>query len=87
VAARDPGDRRTIARIGGLTRAARHDGRQMTERARRAGPGSIDYWIPKVDPDGNLDRDDAERRATAARSAHFIRLGRKSGQARRAGAV
>jgi hypothetical protein len=84
---RDPNERRTIARIGGLTRAARYDSRQMTARARRAGPGSIDYWIPKVDPDGTLDRDEADRRATAARSAYFVSLGRKSGQARREGAA
>jgi hypothetical protein len=40
-------------------------------------------WAKQVDPDGVLSPDERERRARAAKQAHFTRLAFKSAKARR----
>jgi hypothetical protein len=76
-------ERTLISRIGGLTRAARHDGVAMTEAARANGPGRLPYWENQVDPDGILDDAERIRRAEAARKAHYSAMALKSAQVRR----
>lgn len=50
----------------------------------KASPASVDYWLDKVDPDGQMT--DQQRRAAAdsARKAYFSRLAFASAKARRA---
>jgi hypothetical protein len=67
------------ARIGGFARAARYDGRDVTEAARSA---FLDRFRAEVDPDGVLPEEERERRAQAARRAYFARLAFESSKAR-----
>jgi hypothetical protein len=53
-----------------------------TAAARAAGPGSLDYWLNKVDPDHLLDDAERARRAESAKKAHYARLAFRSAQAR-----
>jgi hypothetical protein len=78
-----PEHRALIARIGGYARAAKHDSTEMTAKARANGPGSIEYWERKVDPEGVLTPEERQRRATAAKSEHYARLALASAKARR----
>jgi hypothetical protein len=72
--------RSQIARIGGLARAAKYDGREVTKAARRA---FTDRWTREVDPKGILSERERERRARAAMCAHMQRLALRSAQVRR----
>lgn len=80
----DPLVRRQVARIGGLTRAARYDGREVTRAARR---GFIARFEDEVDPDGQLPPGERQRRARAAMRAHMARLALRSAKSRRKGAA
>jgi hypothetical protein len=81
---RDPIVRRQVARIGGLTRAARYDGRVVTSAARR---GFMARFEDEVDPDRQLPLDERQRRAQAAMRAHMARLALRSAKSRRKGAA
>jgi hypothetical protein len=81
---RDPLVRRQVARIGGLTRAARYDGREVTGAARR---GFMARFEDEVDPDGQLPQGERQRRAQAAMRAHMARLALRSAKSRRKGAA
>ena len=68
------------ARLGGLARAARYDGREMTAKAtatRRA------KFLREVDPDGTLPEAERERRAAAAERFYMARLAYRSHAAQR----
>jgi hypothetical protein len=56
-----------------------------TAPARAAGPGSIDYWLSKLDPDLFADATDKQKldAADAKRREFYARLAYKSAQARR----
>jgi hypothetical protein len=56
----------------------------MTEAARRVNPSSLDYWLPKVDPNSELTEEERLRRAEHARKAHCYRMSLKSARARAA---
>jgi hypothetical protein len=53
---------------------ARHDGAEITAAARAAGPGSLEYWRRRVDPAGELDPAERERRARHEKEAFYARL-------------
>lgn len=71
-------------RRGALATLSKYDPRELTAKARSRGPGTLAYWLERVDPDGVLTRSEAERRARCAQSLHFARLADKSAAARRA---
>lgn len=73
-------DRVICGRIGGYTRAAMYDSREMTAPARRAFDERFDH---QVDPDGILPPAERAKRAGAARKAYFAALAQKSATARR----
>jgi len=79
-----PQERSTRARIAALELHARVDSREHTEAARAKSPGQLDYWRDRVDPDGQLDRVERDRRAELKRRAHFQRLALASARSRRA---
>lgn len=69
----------TIARLGGLTRAATHDGVSVTDRARStfrdsflAGHGCS--VCPRREIPEDLPLTERTRRANALRKAHYIRI-------------
>lgn len=80
MASRDPLVRRQVARIGGLTRAARYDGREVTSAARR---GFMARFEDEVDPERKLSLAERQRRAQAAMRAHMARLALRSAKSRR----
>jgi hypothetical protein len=69
------------AKLGAYSLHAQRDPHETTRAARDA----FDARFARiVDPTGELDPAERERRATAARRAHFARLALRSAQARRA---
>lgn len=66
-----PEERSRRARVAALARWSREDGHQGTQAARES---FLDSFARKVDPDGELDPTERERRATAARREHFTRM-------------
>jgi hypothetical protein len=77
-----PEERTLRARIGAHAMHARH-GKEVSQPARDASPGSDSYWDRQVDPDGVLDPQERARRAGHAKKAHFTRLAFASARARR----
>jgi len=75
-----PSERILRGRVGGFALAARRDPKVYTAPARAA---FMSKFLSQVDPDGVLPLAERERRATAARSAHFARMALKSAQSRR----
>lgn len=76
-----PMPRQLSGRLGGLTSWANTPDRTArTQRSRDAGPGSIDYWLAKLDQERFADATDEQRRAAAqaAKSAFYARLAAKS---------
>lgn len=76
-------------RVGGYARAAKHDGREMTEKARRTFTESfLDGHQCKVCPPvivpAGLPPAERGRRAEALRRSHFARVALASARARRA---
>ena len=69
-------------RLGALVLHSTHDSKELTRNARAASPGSTDYFLRQVDPDGVLDPAERQRRAEYAKKAHFTRLAMKSAAAR-----
>ena len=78
-----PAERSLRARIGAYARASQYDSREMTAAARAAGPGQLAYWLDKVDPEARLSVEERQRRAEAARSAHYAWMAYRSARARR----
>lgn len=77
--------RQLSGRLGGLKSWANTPDRTArTKRGRDAGPGSIDYWVCRLDPVKFADATDEQRlaAATAAKKAHYAGLALKSAQAR-----
>ncbi|WP_062434856.1 hypothetical protein [Herbidospora daliensis] len=78
-------DRRELARIAANERWARErDRTAATSAARAAGPGSIEYWLKRVDPDGVMSDADRLKAAGNAKAAFYARLTRAGRQARAA---
>lgn len=75
-----PGRMALLAKIGGLTAAARHSGPERTAAARAAYSA---HWLTLADPEGVLPEDERVRRAGLLKRAHFARLQLKSADARR----
>ncbi|MEJ7697129.1 MAG: hypothetical protein WKF78_11060 [Candidatus Limnocylindrales bacterium] len=75
----------SIAALGGLARAARHDSVAHTATARSAFHER--HFIDQVDPDRTLDEADRLRRASAAKRLHFARMAFLSHKARKANAA
>ena len=71
--------RRMRARAAAHARWAKEDGVEGTAKARAA---FMSKFEQQVDPDGVLPEEERQRRATAARKAHFTTLALKSSQAR-----
>jgi hypothetical protein len=67
----DPVQASLRARIGAYAQHAAHDTRETTRAARAAFNSKFEH---QVDPDGVLPEAERQRRAQAARSAHFARL-------------
>lgn len=79
-----PAQRSLQARLAASAKHARTDGREATAAARAASPGSDEYWIAKVDPNGELDVKERVKRARNAKREHFTRMALKSAKARAA---
>ena len=75
-----PSERVLRARIGAYALHAKRDPRETTAAARHA---FLSKFETEVDPEGILPSAERQRRAEAARKAHFTRLALKSAQARR----
>jgi hypothetical protein len=78
----DPAEMALRGRIGAYTTHARHDPRETTAAARAA---FLERFEHEVDPERVLPPAERERRASAARRAHFALLALKSLRARRGG--
>lgn len=66
-----PEERSLRARIGAFALHSKYDARLTTSKARAA---FLSGFEREVDPDGTLAPAERERRALAARRAHFTRL-------------
>ncbi|HUY08047.1 MAG TPA: hypothetical protein VMW80_01140 [Candidatus Dormibacteraeota bacterium] len=75
-----PSERSMRARVAAYRMHATHDPRQTTSKARATFLSSFERG---VDPTGCLSAEERQRRADAARRAHFTALALKSAQARR----
>ncbi len=81
-------ERRVQARIASNERWAQEDDRTAaTATARANGPGSLDYWLRKVDPDGRLPHADAVAKAESAKRVFYDRLAQLGRQAKAAKAA
>ena len=69
------------ARLAAHVMHARHDGREVTAKARAA---FLARFEREADPDGTLPIDERRRRAEQLRKAHFARLALASSKARKA---
>lgn len=63
---------------------SRYDSKKLSQPARDASPGSLNWHERQVDPDGVLDPAERARRAEHARRAYFTGLALKSAKARAA---
>jgi hypothetical protein len=63
---------------------SRYDSKKLSQAARDASPGSLNWHERQVDPDGVLDPVERARRAKHAKKAYFIDLALKSAKARAA---
>jgi hypothetical protein len=86
--ASSPAERRAIARRASNTRWANEDDWSAATAAARAnGPGSIEYWIKRVDPDGVLDRATAVKKAMKAKAVFYDQLTQQGRDAKAAKAA
>jgi len=76
-----PEQRSLRAKLGAYSLHAKRDPRETTRAAREAFDARFALI---VDPTGELEPAERERRANALRRAHFARLALRSAQARRA---
>ncbi|MFC1935258.1 hypothetical protein ACFLX9_00605 [Chloroflexota bacterium] len=72
-------ERSLRGRIGAYSLHAKYDSRVTTAKARAK---FLSRFEREVDPDSKLPPEERERRAQAARKAHFTKLAFKSAQAR-----
>ena len=79
-----PSERSTNAALAAHERWSREDAVAGTARARANGPGSLDYWLDRVDPHGELTAAERDRRARNAKTAFCIRLAKRSAAVRKA---
>lgn len=78
--------RQAVGRLGGLTSWANTPDRTARTRPARAkSPGSVEYFLDRLDPDrfANCSEEQRLAAAEAARKAYFQRLGLKSAASRR----
>jgi hypothetical protein len=78
-------ERQQIGRYGGLKSWANTPDRSArTAPGRKASPGSVDYWLARLDSERFADATDQQRLAAAesARRAHFAQLAMKSVRSR-----
>lgn len=75
-------------RLGGHAKAAKaktpEARTRLTEAARKAGPGKIEHWLTKVDPDGALPETERLNAALKAKYEYYRDMGRRSAAARKA---
>lgn len=76
----DPQEMALRGRIGAYVTHSRHDPKETTAKARAT---FLSKFEREVDPDGVLPEDERQRRAEAARKAHFSRLAYESAKVRR----
>lgn len=77
--------RQMNGRIGALESWANTPDRSArTAPGTKASPASVEYWLPKVDPAGEMSAADREKAAENARRAHMLRLAQASAKARAA---
>jgi hypothetical protein len=55
-----------------------------TSAGHRSSPGSVDYWLDRVDPEGTMTPDARRKAAQAKRDAYMARLAFESSRARAA---
>ena len=79
-----PSERVMRARMAAYALHARYDPRETTKPARRA---FDQRFLDLVDPDRRLPERERQRRAEAARKAHFTRLAYLSARSRRRSAT
>jgi len=70
-----------LGRLGAYSQHAKHDVRETTKAGHKEFMASFE---DQVDPERLLPQKERDRRAEAARKAHFTRLALRSAQARRA---
>ena len=83
-----PAERSLRARLAAHTRWAATPPAErsaVTEKARRVGPGSLEWHMCQVDPGGALSEPDRRKLAENHKQAYFTRLALKSAKARRKG--
>lgn len=68
-------------KIGAYAAHARHGGRAMTAKARKA---AWERFLDQVDPNRELPEDERIKRAKSAQSAHMASIQYRSSQARKA---
>ncbi len=64
--------------------AATPDRATRSAAGRKASPGSVEYWLDRVDPDGVMTTENRQKAAVSARNAHMARLALASSKARQA---
>lgn len=69
-----------LGRLGAYSQHAQHDTKKTTEKARATWN---EHFVDQVDPNRILDEAERDRRAKAARQAHYTRMALRSAQARR----
>jgi hypothetical protein len=83
-----PAERRTNASIAANIRWSQEKNRSLaTAKARANGPGSIEYWMRRVDPEGEMTYADRVKAAENAKKAFYgqqLKAARKA-KARRKG--
>lgn len=78
-------DRSTIAKIATNARWARETDRTLaTAPARANGPGRIEYWMAKVDPDGQMTYPNRVKAAENAKAEFYGRRMREARAAKKA---
>jgi hypothetical protein len=77
-----PTERSLRARIGAYELHAQYDPVETTAKARQT---FLARFLDQVDPDQSLPEAERQRRAVAARKAHFARLALKSARSRSKG--
>jgi hypothetical protein len=84
MSAQTSSERSAIASIAANARWSREKNRSLaTAAARAAGPGSLDYWMRRVDPDGEMTHADRVKAAENAKAEYYGRSMRNARAARR----
>lgn len=75
-------DARLRGQIGGLKRQLRADAPAQLAAARSQGPGNLDWHARRVDPHGELEPSERERRAVIDRKLYYRQLNYRARAAR-----